>query len=408
MVAGVAAGLAEHLRLDVRLLRALFVLLTLAQLTGVVMYAAFWALVPLAEPDAGAAPRPGRGLGRRGIAVVAVVGVVGVLGTVLDGQRLAAPMTPLAVAAIGMALLWRQADDAQRARWTAISGRLPGRIDWRQVATGDGRPSVALLRIIAGGLLVVVGLVGFLAANDALAQARDGLLATMVIVVGVALVSAPWWWRMASDLASERRERIRSQQRAEIAAHLHDSVLQTLALIQRHADDPRSVQSLARSQERELRGWLYRPPGAAEGSSLAAALEAAAAEVEEAHGVPVEVVVVGGAGLDDRLAAVVQAAREAMVNAARASGASVVSVYAEAAPDAVEVFVRDRGCGFDPATVPTDRYGIAESIVGRLGRHGGSAQVRSIVGEGTEVHLRLPLPAAATAPGVPVPERREP
>jgi signal transduction histidine kinase len=193
---------------------------------------------------------------------------------------------------------------------------------------------------------------------------------------------------MTADLRNERRERIRSQERAEVAAHVHDSVLQTLALIQKAADDPREVTRLARGQERELRGWLYRPPPDAQ-VAFAAALEQAAAEVEEAHRTPVEVVVVGDCSSDPRLEALVAAAREAIVNAAKHSGAAQVRVYAEVEDDRVTVFVRDRGAGFDPAAVGADRYGLAQSVVGRMQRHGGTVEVRSEPGEGTEVRLEV-------------------
>jgi signal transduction histidine kinase len=203
------------------------------------------------------------------------------------------------------------------------------------------------------------------------------------------VLTAPFWLRMTADLSAERRERIRSQERAEVAAHVHDSVLQTLALIQKAADDPREVTRLARGQERELRGWLYRPAGDAQ-VAFAASLEQAAAEVEEAHRTPVDVVVVGDCAAEPKLGALVAAAREAMVNAAKHSGAVQVSVFAEVESDRVTVFVRDRGVGFEPAAVAPDRYGLAESVVGRMERNGGIAVVRSVPGEGTEVRLEVP------------------
>jgi signal transduction histidine kinase len=189
------------------------------------------------------------------------------------------------------------------------------------------------------------------------------------------------------SLTEERAERIRSQERAEVAAHLHDSVLQTLALVQR-SDDPQQVAALARRQERELRAWLAgRPAGQA--ARLAPALEAAAADVEDNHGVPVEVVVVGDRELDQAVEAVVAAAREAMTNAAKFGNGSTVDVYAECTDDALRVFVRDRGPGFDPADVPADRRGVRESIVGRMERHGGRARISSVPEGGTEVELVL-------------------
>jgi len=233
------------------------------------------------------------------------------------------------------------------------------------------------------GSLVVVGVSG-----NSFSEAKVALVAGLIGVAGLALVVGPWVFRLASDLGAEREERIRVEERADVAAHLHDSVLQTLALIQKHADDGRTVARLARAQERDLRSWLYDEGAAAE-SSLVAALRSAAAEVEDAHGVPVEVVTVGDAVLSRELQPVVLAAREAMVNAAKHSGAAKVDVYAEAADGQVEVFVRDRGAGFDPAAVPTDRLGVRNSVVERMRRHGGTARVRTAPGEGTEVALTM-------------------
>jgi signal transduction histidine kinase len=218
------------------------------------------------------------------------------------------------------------------------------------------------------------------------------LLLLGVVVIGVGLVIGPFLWRLVQQVDAERREKLLSQQQADVAAHLHDSVLQTLALIQRKADDPRAVVALARAQERDLRAWLYEDP-AAPTSSLRAALDEAAGQVEALHGVPVEVVLVGDAPLDEDLGALVRASREAMLNAARHSGASSVDVYAEVEGRQVEVFVRDRGSGFDPDDVPADRLGLRGSVVGRMERHGGRATVRSTLGEGTEVHLSMAVGA---------------
>jgi signal transduction histidine kinase len=237
-------------------------------------------------------------------------------------------------------------------------------------------------------VLVAAGVGSFLLVSGTLSAARDGLVAGAAVLAGLALLSAPLWWRLVADLTEERRERIRSQERADLAAHLHDSVLQTLALIQRHSDSPREVARLARGQERELRTWLYRPEDRQQ-SKLAAALEAVAGEVEDAYVVQVESVVVGDAEVDDRLGAVVQATREALVNAAKHAGVGTISLYAEVEPEEVTVFVRDRGTGFDPETVGDDRHGVRGSIVGRMERHGGTAAIRSTPGSGTEVELSM-------------------
>jgi signal transduction histidine kinase len=279
----------------------------------------------------------------------------------------------LALTAFGAAVLWKQADDAQRVRW--------------RTAVGRGQPP-ALLTTLAGAALVFAGAATFLAYHAGLSQVRNGLLASVVIVAGIAVITGPWWLGTVRALSTERRARIREQERAEIAAHLHDSVLHTLALIQRNVEDPREVQRLARSQERELRTWLYRPPADQE-RDFGRALERIVAEVEDAHGITIEIVVVGECLIDERLAATLQAAREAMVNAARHAGTDTVSVYAEIEPAKVTVFVRDRGRGFDVGDVPTDRLGVKESIVGRMERHGGKAFVRTAPGEGTEVRLEM-------------------
>jgi signal transduction histidine kinase len=209
-----------------------------------------------------------------------------------------------------------------------------------------------------------------------------------VLLVGVAVVVAPYLWRIGNDLRDERLERIRSQERAEIAAIVHDQVLHTLALIQRNAEDAREVNRLARSQERELRNWLYKPT-ASPTARIAAALEAAAAEVEDTFAVSVDAVVVGDCDVDDRLLPIVHAAREAMVNAGKHAKVSTVSLYAEVEPEQVSVFVRDRGAGFDLSSVDEDRHGVRGSILGRMKRHGGTAEIRSAPGEGTEVRLTM-------------------
>ena len=227
--------------------------------------------------------------------------------------------------------------------------------------------------------------------TGALAAATDVALAALVVAIAFGVIFAPWFVRLAKSLTAERAERIRSQERAEVAAHLHDSVLQTLALVQKRAGNPREVAALARRQERELRTWLSGAPAHGAGERwLAAELESAAQEVEEAHGVPIDVVAVGDAELDADGEALVAAAREAMLNAAKFAGADApVAVYAEATGGRLQVFVRDRGPGFDPSAVPADRRGVRESILGRMERHGGRAAIHASPGGGTEVELVL-------------------
>jgi signal transduction histidine kinase len=255
-------------------------------------------------------------------------------------------------------------------------------------ASANERAAVVSRTSLGIALVIAAGLV-FLSATGALSTARDVVLSVLVVAVVLAVIFAPLVLRLVRSLTEERAERIRSQERAEVAAHLHDSVLQTLAMMQRRAGEPGEVAALARRQERELRAWLAGRPAPGQSSRLAGALEAAAAEVEESHGVPVEVVVVGDRELDAAHEAVVAAAREAMTNAAKFGRGSPVDVYAESEGSRTQVFIRDRGPGFDTGSIPPDRRGVRESIRGRMERHGGRARITSSPGTGTEVELVL-------------------
>jgi signal transduction histidine kinase len=310
---------------------------------------------------------------------------------------------PGAVAVLGALLIWRAPGVVPRRRrgWAAHRPSEEPSLPLSpssSPASSPPRESPARVRALGrpevsrGGLgvaLVLAGGFAFLWASGATRPAGEALLAGLAVLVAVALIFAPSWRRLARSLAAERTERIRSQERADVGAHLHDSVLQTLALIQRSAEDPRQVAALARRQERELRGWLAGDESREPGERLAAALQEAAAAVEAAVGGSVEVVVVGDCPLDERGEAVLAAAREAMLNAAKFAGQAPVSVYAELSEERIQVFVRDRGAGFDPAAVPQARRGVRESIVGRMRRAGGRAKVRSLPGGGTEVEIAL-------------------
>jgi signal transduction histidine kinase len=345
------------------------------------MYAAFWALVPQRP---GEPPAQGRRLEPGALAAFLALGIIaGFLASRIGLGVGPATSWPVFVAAAGAALIWRQADVRQRSRW--LTSARPGR------RPAGPYPASDLLRVLAGSVFLVAGLSGFLLSHGELSKTRNALLAAIAVVVGTAVVAGPWLIRMAGDLAAERRERIRTQERAELAARVHDSVLHTLALIQRNVDDPREVGRLARAQERDLRSWLYRPGTPAPSDRLGAAVEHAAGEVEDAYGVSVDVVVVGDAVLNEALDGLVQAAREAMVNAAKSSGAKAMSVYLEVEGDTASAFVRDRGRGFDLDAVAADRYGIKASIIGRMQRFGGTAEIRTAPGEGTEVVLTVPL-----------------
>jgi signal transduction histidine kinase len=311
---------------------------------------------------------------------------------------------PAAVAALGALLLWRASGalPARRRGWAAhrppevppaVSAQEPAALGRPEVSVGGARArGLGWPEVSRGGLgvtLVLAGGFAFLWANGALRPAGETVLAGLVVLIALALIFAPSWRRLARSLAAERTERIRSQERADVGAHLHDSVLQTLALIQRSAEDPKRVAALARRQERELRGWLAGGDSRERGERLAGALETAAAEVEATAGGTVEVVAVGDCSLDEPADAVVGAAREAMLNAAKFAGQAPVSVYAELSDERIEVFVRDRGSGFDPAAVPPARRGVRESIVGRMRRAGGSATVRALPDGGTEVQIAI-------------------
>jgi signal transduction histidine kinase len=336
VVAGVCGGLAATLGVDATLVRLGFALLALAGGAGILLYFALWAF--------------GEGRRRRvghALVVVAAVALLSALG--LSGSAVLG--TGLLVTGIAIAV----------ARGSSLR---PG-----------GSLPVSAIAFAMTGAVVLLSHIG----------ASGSFLGPGAVAGALVLVLGPWLWQ----LAGERTERIKLAARADVAARIHDSVLQTLALVQRHADDPQRVSSLARRQERELRRWLYGG-GFGSADTLADALAEAAADVEELHGVRIEVATAGNAVLDDTISQLVLAAREAMTNAAKFSGADEISVYAEASATQVAIFVRDRGTGFDRASVAPDRRGISESIEGRMTRAGGSANITSSPGEGTEVELTLP------------------
>jgi signal transduction histidine kinase len=405
-VAGVFAGLGARLGVDPLILRVGFVVLAIAT-GGVALlgYLIAWAALPATERQPAPLARLARIPQVRGDWRIALgVGLL-TLSCLLAFRQLGiwwsdAIVWPLVAAAFGAVLLWgRSRPDA------------PGRKPDAPAASEPAlRPTVAAPRDPAGappsrigdlyrgvfGILLVVGAgLLFLSSNNVFGGLRDAALTTVVVVVALALILAPFLWRLGRNLASERAERIRSQERAELAAHLHDSVLQTLALMQKRADDPREVAALARRQERELRDWLVGDGRRATDDRFAAALRRAAEEIEDVHRVAIDVVVVGDCPLDERSEALLGAVREALVNAAKHAGdAGAIRVYAEVDENEIELFVRDRGPGFDLARVPLDRQGVRESIIGRMERAGGSAEIRSVPDGGTEVGLTVPRAAA--------------
>ncbi|WP_075742870.1 PspC domain-containing protein [Actinoalloteichus fjordicus] len=406
VVAGVAGGLADHLKVDVLWVRVVITLLAGVDGLGVVLYAALWALVPQRPVDV---PEAVNSRQRTQALGLVVLGFGLVVATTSFGSGWSGRLFfPASVGLIGAFLVWREADETQRRRWAQGA-----RTGVAEVFIGNGGRG-AVVRSLTGAGLVLTGIIVLLANSLSLARLQFALLSVIVTLVGAAVLTLPWWLRLVRDLDEERRVRIRTEERAEIAAHLHDSVLQTLALIQKQAENDKEVRRLARSQERQLRTWLYgatgyggssrasaepdaeASPSAGEPASartLAALISEVCGEVEDTFAIKVQQVVVGDCEVDDRVLAAVWAAREAMVNAAKHAEVGEVSVFVEVEPAQVELFVRDRGKGFDTSTVPGDRHGLADSIHGRMERHGGTVRLRTAPGEGTEVALRLPRTA---------------
>jgi signal transduction histidine kinase len=379
----VAAGVAAHTGIPLSRVRTVFVAGVFLGGFGVALYAVWWLLLP-DERQVGlpAEERPDPSawvLAHRnalvGVALVVGFGLLPAMNLLEGSSRFAVPVL---VAGAGVVLAWSQLDATRRRRFVEDS------TDRRRAA----------LRVGVGVTLVVVALMFLFLVGDP-TQFWRSALAGLGILVGVSVVLAPWVVRLWQDLGAERAALAREQERAEFAAHVHDSVLQTLTLIQKRSADAGEVARLARRQERELRQWLYGDHGQTAGT-LGAALRAAATEVEDVSGAVVEVVVVGDLDnrvLDKPLTSLAQAAREALLNAGRHAGGTV-SVYAESVGPpgrgGVEVFVRDRGPGFEVDDVPDDRLGVRESIIGRMRRAGGSATVRRPADGGTEVALELP------------------
>jgi signal transduction histidine kinase len=400
LAGGVAAGLGAWRGFNVTTVRIVLVVAFLFSQGWVVpVYLVGWLVIPLRGSDVSIWSRARHD--SRGVGLAAAVGSLLVLFmllvTALNAQLLETYGWPQVVSVAGMTLIWRNAGDDERgalrrlvlpleSRGTAGAGRRLGR--------------TTVLRLGAAAVLLVVGIGWLLREHESIALLRP-LTGLVLILAAIVLLLGPWWLRIARDLVLERQARARAEERADIASRVHDSVLQTLALIQHRAEDPQAVVQLARAQERELRSWLFegRSPGDTEVTSLVEGVREIQRDVEARHLVPVEVVTVGDCTLDEHLGALLAAAREATVNAAKWSGASVISVFAEVEPDRVIVTVRDRGKGFDPDAVPDDRKGVAESIRGRMARHGGEATVQSAPGEGTKVTLTMPRTADPSGRG---------
>jgi signal transduction histidine kinase len=379
IVVGVASAVSSLLGVEPLVVRLAFVVLAVAGGWGILVYVVLWVAFtfvwrPPIDDRAVARRSPERDLGF-GIVVFGLVLEARVIGAGFND----AVVWPLMVVAVGV----------------GVVGRRLGDVGVSAAALDDGasRPWARTGRVVAGVALTLAGALAFGGSDVTFSVWLRMVIALVIVLGGVYLLLGPSLRAMGDALLSERRQRIRADERAVISSHLHDSVLQTLALIQRRAADSTEVAALARHQERELRQWLYDGAPASEGT-VHGAVVAAAAEVEDLHRVVIECVVVGDAALDERSAAVVGAAREALVNASKFSGVQRLSFFVEIADGRIESFVRDRGKGFEPVDVPADRRGIADSIIGRMERVGGRAEVRSAPGDGTEVHLLLPTEVA--------------
>ena len=363
-------------------IRVAFVVLAAVGGWGLVFYALAWAGLAIANPGrlGPYQPQPKAATPAHRLAAVAMVTIGLVIATLpLTSAVFSKAIWPVGFVLSGLLIAWTRSD--------------------------EGGTS-ALVRVVAGLVVAIGGFLAFTATQVDFAEAIVALVFGVAILSGVLLVAAPSVVRMGRDLDQERQQRIRADERSRINAHLHDSVLQTLTLIQQHTDDPVRTRQLARRQERELRTWLHGPnPASATGRRLGPALEQAASAVEDRFAATIDVVVVGDSGdlTDDQLDALVGASREAMTNAARHAGVSKVGVYAERHDGVVEVFVRDTGTGFDPDAIDPDRQGVRNSILGRMQRAGGSAVVSSEMGSGSEVELTLPVDGAGPAGGPPVP-----
>ena len=393
---GVAAGLAKRTGFPVGLIRVVIVAAALLSSGYLAMpYVLAWLFIPADGADRNIASKAfadKRGIGlAAGLTSVLVVALV--IASSLNAPWVTSFAVPLMVCAAGLVLISRNASEEELAYLRSLAD--PAGL------TPTAPRSRRVLRFGLGALLIIFGLYALLQGHERLALLRP-LAGVMLLVGGIALALGPWWLRIAREAVGERQARIRAEERAEMASRVHDSVLQTLALIQRRAGDQQQVIQLARAQERELRAWLFdgRPPGSMQGqaATVADGVRLIQQEVESQHGLAVDAVTVGDCELDDDMSALLAAAKEATVNAAKWSGADTVSLFAEVEPDSVSIFVRDRGRGFDPEAVPGDRKGLAESVRARLARRGGSATIRSSPGEGTEISLSMPRSAADRMP----------
>ena len=394
---GVAAGVAAWKGFNVTTVRIVFVLIAMVS-TGwfVPVYVAGWLLIPAADEDGSIATRArsdSRGI-RLAIGLSSLVILLLLTAGALNGGWLVGWAWPQVFSVAGLVLIWRNAPQEEQAMLRRL-------VEPFETAAGSAKWTA--FRLVLAGALLLGGVGWLFSAHKSLALLRP-LGGVVLVIAAIVLVLGPWWLRIARDLVLERQAKVRAEERVDIAARVHDSVLQTLALIQRRADDPQKVIQLARMQERELRSWLFegRDPNETEADlTLAGGIRQIQQDIESRYEVPVEAVTVGDCELNDNLNALLAAAREATVNAAKWSGASVISLFAEVEPGEVSLVVRDRGKGFDPEAVPADRKGLAESVHGRMTRRGGRATVTSALGEGTKITLKMARTAVPPRPNTP-------
>lgn len=369
LIAGVAGGIADRLGVPVVYVRAAFVTLTTVWGLGAILYLMIWWLT--LDHQAKPFSRELDSRQRVGLALVFLAGLWLLGGTGFVPEVFTTFVT--AAIAFGFAAVLDRSESGGIARLI-----MPGETQ-----------GVSVFRMVAGAALLLVGLGLFFGTNALTSSLGSTFIAIALTAIGLTVAFGPWFVRMRDDLGKERLARARQEERTEMAAHLHDSVLQTLALIQR-TDDPRRMSSLARTQERELRTWLFGKAPLEGVELLSTALAAAAARIEDERAAAIDLVTVGDARLDGRGMALVAASTEAMVNAVTHSGSERISVYLEVGEGRAEVWVTDQGKGFDRGSVPADRQGLVESIEKRITRQGGHAEISSRPGDGTEVHLTLP------------------
>jgi signal transduction histidine kinase len=389
ILGGVCGGLAIRLGVKERTVRILFSLLALVAGLGVLLYMVLWLTRPRSGEDEAIGHRL---LGRRRELHRVLIGLIAIFACLFVLLSHGLPNIgiytwPLLLSLIAAFGVWRGASSDERRHLEELIKSAP------IIGAPAARTRRSLwLRVILGVVLVFIGLRTLRHVNGYWGGTTPIFYGIILLVAGVLVLLAPWWLATLNDLSGERRARVRVEERANVAAHLHDSVLQTLTLIERAAGDETAVTRLARNQERELRQWLFEPDQDAQSGegTFTSQLHALESEIENDYGVKVELVVVGDCASDADVLALVAAGREAAINAARWSDASSISVFAEVEPDAITLFVRDRGKGFDVDAVPHDRRGIALSIRQRMLQHGGTASLKSALEVGTEVQLCLP------------------